>query len=353
MSNNNSAVTIKLPLLITIAGLIIIIAGLMSAVSIVNSILMGLFISIVAAQPILWLRSKKVPLTLSVLLVLFGISSIFILFTELMGNSLASFSNNVDAYEANLTQMGKTIMVYLEGNGINLSISKLTSMFDASKVMNLTAGFLGQLGNFMGNALTILFLALFLLLEMDELEHKLKVILRDSTNSYSYIDRIGQNIRHYLSIKTLTSFLTGVLVYVSLLIVGLDYAILWALIAFMLNYIPNIGSIIAAFPAVLFSLIQLGIPGVIWTTIIFVAVNMIIGNVIEPKVMGKGLGLSTYVVFLSLIFWGFVLGPIGMFLSVPLTMALKIMLEQHDKTKWLAVILGTQDEAESIMEKKH
>ncbi len=161
---------------------------------------------------------------------------------------------------------------------------------------------------------------------------------------------IGDSIRHYLSIKTVTSLLTGVLIWICLAIIGLDYAIIWALIAFLLNYIPNIGSIIAAVPAVLFALIQLGFGGVIWTTGAFVAVNMIIGNAVEPKMMGQGLGLSTFVVFLSLLFWGFVLGTVGMFLSVPLTMTIKIMLEQNPNTKWIAILLGTQNEAEEVID---
>ena len=149
----------------------------------------------------------------------------------------------------------------------------------------------------------------------------------------------------------MTSLLTGTLIWISLAIIGVDYAIIWALIAFLFNYIPNIGSIIAAVPAVLFASVQLGFGGVIWTTGIFVAVNMIIGNMVEPKMMGKGMGLSTFIVFVSLIFWGFVLGTVGMFLSVPLTMAIKIMLEQNPKTAWMAILLGTREEALSILDK--
>jgi len=132
---------------------------------------------------------------------------------------------------------------------------------------------------------------------------------------------------------------------------GVDYAILWALIAFLLNYIPTFGSIIAAVPAILFSLIQFGAGGALGVSIIFIAVNVIIGNVVEPKMMGKGLGLSTFVVFFSLLFWGFILGTVGMFLSVPITMAIKIMLEQSPKTNGIAIFLGTQEEAQIIVDK--
>jgi len=218
--------------------------------------------------------------------------------------------------------------------------------------MRITAGFLGQLGGFMGNAFTIFFLLLFLLMELDSFPVKAKAIVKGSKESLAFFNTIGKSIRHYLSIKTMTSFLTGVLIWISLAIIGVDYAIIWALIAFLLNYIPNIGSIIAAIPAILFSVVQLGFSGAIWTTIVFVTVNLVIGNVVEPKMMGKGMGLSTFVVFVSLIFWGFILGTTGMFLSVPLTMAIKVMLEQNPKTNWIAILLGTQDEAQVILDNK-
>jgi len=348
--NENSKMKIKLPFVLVFAALIIIIAGLMSAVSIVNPILMGLFISIVCAQPVTWLQTKKVPNTPAVFIVIIGIGGIFIGLSEIIGTSLASFSQNVELYEKNLGEMGTSILDYLTSHGIHLSGNKISDMFNVSKVMNVTAGVLGQLGAVMGNTLTITFLTLFLLLELDDIKIKTKAILKDSTKSHAYIGRIAQNIRHYLSIKTMTSFLTGLLIFICLKIVGVDYAIIWALIAFLLNYIPNIGSFIAAIPAVLFAVIQLGFPGLIWTGIIFVTVNMIVGSVIEPKVMGKGLGLSTYVVFVSLLVWGFILGTVGMFLSVPLTMAIKIMLEQNDNTKWIAILLGTQKEAQEALD---
>lgn len=348
METKNNNTTNKVPIAIIFASFVIIIAGLMEAVSIVNPILMGLFISIICAEPIIWLQKKKVPQTLAVFIVIILILLIFTGFSELIGASLSSFSQNVALYESNLDAMGKTLVEFGNSKGINISSTKLASLFDVSKVMNLTAGVLGQLGSFMGNALTIFFLAIFLLLELDTLAIKSKVVFSES-NTSKYLFSIFESIRHYLSIKTVTSLFTGVIIWVALEIIGLDYAIIWGLIAFLLNYIPNIGSIIAAIPAVLFALIQLGFGGVLWTGIVFVAANMIVGNIIEPKMMGKGLGLSTYVVFVSLLVWGFILGTVGMFLSVPLTMAIKIVLEQNPKTEWIAIMLGSGDEAVTIL----
>lgn len=338
---------------VSFAAFIIIIAGVMYAASIVTSLLMALFISIICSQPILWLQKKKVPQGLAITIVFILIVGIFFGFGEIIANSFSSFSEDAPKYEKNLDEMGSSAMQFLKDKGINISTDKMSETFEPSKIMGITAGFLGQLGGFMGNAFTIFFLALFLLLELDSIPVKIKAIIKGTPDSLAFFDVIGDSIRHYLSIKTLTSLLTGFLIWIGLVIVGVDYAIIWALIAFLLNYIPNIGSIIAAVPAVVFALVQLGFSGVIWTTGIFVAVNMIVGNAVEPRMMGKGLGLSTFVVFLSLLFWGFALGTVGMFLSVPLTMAIKIMLEQKQSTKWIAIILGTQDEAQAILKQRN
>ncbi len=137
---------------------------------------------------------------------------------------------------------------------------------------------------------------------------------------------------------------------IGLALIGVDYPILWGLVAFLLNYIPNIGSVIAAIPTVTFALIQMGYDGALWTAVVFIVVNIVIGNVVEPKMMGRGMGLSTFVVFFALIFWGFILGPIGMFLSVPLTMFIKFMAARSPDTKWLAIILGNGEEAMAKLE---
>ena len=151
---------------------------------------------------------------------------------------------------------------------------------------------------------------------------------------------ISSSINRYMVIKTITSLSTGIVIGIWLWFLGVDYALLWALLAFLLNFVPNIGSIIAAIPAVLLALVQFGVGKALMTALGYVAVNVIIGSLIEPRFMGRGLGLSTLVVFLSLVFWGWVLGPVGMLLSVPLTMILKIALESNDDTLWIAVILG-------------
>jgi len=337
---------------LTWASLIIIIAGMMYAKSIITLVLLALFISVICAQPILWLGKRKVPHGFAMLIVLVGVVLLFFGIGELIGGSLKQFIADSPKYEATLNSMAASLIQSLNDRGLSISYEEISNMIDPGKIMRFTAGAITEVGGIMGNVFLIFFIVFFLLLELNSFSVKTKAIIKTPDESLDYLTRISQGVRHYLGIKTIVSFMTGFLIWIYLLIIGVEYAILWGLIAFLLNYIPNIGSIIAGVPAILFALVQLGFVGALWTTGGFVAVNVIIGNFIEPRMMGKGMGLSTLVVFLSLIFWGYVLGTVGMFLSVPLTMTVKIMLEQNGKTQWIAVLLGTQEDAQAILEKR-
>jgi len=178
-----------------------------------------------------------------------------------------------------------------------------------------------------------------MLLESKHFSSKIELISKGN-DTYTHIQAITSQIKEYMVLKAIISIFTGLIIWISLIIIGTDYAFLWALIAFLFNFIPNIGSIIAAVPAVLLTLVQLGPISALIVTFLYVGVNIIIGSIIEPKIMGKGLGLSTLVVFLSLIFWGWLLGIVGMLLSIPLTIMIKIILDDNENTRWLSVLLG-------------
>jgi len=338
--------------LVKIAALIIIFAGVIYAKSIITPFLLAVFISIICEQPISWLEKRRMPRWLALIIVIFGLIFLFSGFGFLIGDTVSSFSGNLSQYESTLKSISDSFIQFLNDKGIKIPQDQIFNLVQPAKILEFTAGALNKLINMMGNTFLIFLIILFTLMEIGSFSVKAKAILIGSDKSISYFSTILQNIRHYLGIKTLICLLTGILIYMALLIIGVDYPLLWALIAGLMNYIPNIGSIIAAVPAVLFALIQLGLGGAVWTLGSFMLVNNVLGNFVEPRIMGKGLGLSTLVVFLSLIFWGFLFGTVGMFLSVPFTMTIKIILEQNEKTKWLAIILGTPDEAKTYLQQE-
>ena len=329
------------------ASLVIIIAGVIYAKTIITPFLLALFISIVCAQPVSWLEKKRVPGWLALIIVIFGLIFLFSGFGFLIGGTVSSFSSNVSKYESTLTSISNSFIQFLNDKGLSIKPEEVSNIIQPARILEYTATAVNGLLNVMGNTFLIFLIILFTLGELGSFPVKANAILKGSGESISYFSTIVQNIRHYLWIKTLICLATGILIYIALMIIGVDYPLLWALIAALMNYIPNIGSIIAAAPAVLMALVQFGLGGALWTLGSFLAVNNILGNFIEPRIMGKGLGLSTLVVFLSLLFWGFILGTVGMFLSVPLTMTIKIILEQNESTRWIAILLGSTAEAKN------
>jgi predicted PurR-regulated permease PerM len=233
-------------------------------------------------------------------------------------------------------------MDWVERFGVDTSGLAVTEIFDPGAAMKLVATLLNGLGNVLANGFLILMTVVFMLLEASSFPGKLRTVLGGPESSLVRFDSFLSKVKHYMAIKTLVSLATGILVAILLVAIGVDYPLLWGLLAFALNYVPNIGSIIAAVPAVLLAIIQIGFVSAGVAAAGYVVINLFIGNVVEPRFMSRGLGLSTLVVFLSLVFWGWVLGPVGMLLSVPLTITAKMALDSRDETRWLAVLLGPE-----------
>ena len=217
--------------------------------------------------------------------------------------------------------------------------------------MELVAGTLSGLGGVLKNTFLILLTVIFILLEGSTFPNKLRAAFGPGAH-FDHFDKFRETVNRYLVIKTTTSLVTGILVSTWLALLGVDFALLWGLLAFMLNYIPSIGSIIAAVPPVLLALVQHGLVSALLVGLGYTVLNLAIGAGIEPRFMGRSLGLSTLVVFLSLVFWGWVLGPIGMLLSVLLTMTLKIALDSYEETQWIAVMLGPEISSKSLKASK-
>src|SRR5665647_1865149 len=334
--------------IIKLAALIVIFAGVIYAKSIISPFLLALFISIICMQPITWLERKRIPRWMAMIVVILGLILLFFGFSFLIGGTLSFFLSNVSKYESTVTTISNSVIQFLNEKGFNIPKDQISNLIQSVKILEFTASAVMGLFKMLGNAFLIFLIILFILMEFGSFSIKAKAITSGTDKSIAFFTTILHNIRHYLGIKTLVCLAIGILIYIALLIIGVDYPLLWALIAGLMNYIPNIGSIIATIPAFLFALIQLGLGGALWTLSAFMVIHNVLGNFIEPKIMGRGLGLSALVVLLSLLFWGFVLGPVGMFLAVPFTLTIKIILEQNEKTRWLAILLGTSADAKIL-----
>ncbi len=325
---------------IIMASVVIILAGIKSASAILVPFLLSLFIAIILAPLYTYFTKKRVPSALALLIVMTLFLILIALVAKLIGTSITDFSANIDIYTQKLSLQYKEFSVYATNIGLEIPEDAFANIFDTKRIMTFSTTILQSLGGLFTNGFVIILTVIFMLLEFTHFMTKIDRADGEK-DTLKHIEMIATNIKHYMVIKTLISIGTGLIVWIVLLMIGTDYAFLWAVLAFLFNFIPNIGSIIAAVPAVLMTLVQLGSFSALLVTGLYVGVNVVMGSIVEPKVMGKGLGLSTLVVFLSLLFWGWLLGIVGMLLSIPLTIMAKIICEAHPNTRWISTLLGS------------
>lgn len=328
--------------LVGIAAFILIIAGLKEASQIVVPFMLSVFIAIICSPLQNTLRRYNVPVWLSIVLIVLIILACLGSIGLLVAASLDDFSKQLPTYRVRFGQEMSAIFSQLNGFGLNVSYQQIKSYVDPSSIMNLFTNTLSGLGNVLTNVFLVVMIVVFILLEAAEIPKKLSYALVDASSSMSKVDRFISTVNRYLMIKTLISIATGICIGVWVWLLGVDFPILWGVCAFLLNFIPNIGSILAAIPAVFLAFVQLGSFDALLTGLGFLLVNLIMGNLIEPRFMGKGVGLSPLVVFLSLMLWGWVFGPVGMLLSIPLTIILKFAFEANPKMRWLAILLDSK-----------
>ena len=234
--------------------------------------------------------------------------------------------------------------MWLSEHGIHVT-NTIKEVIDPAAAVGLLSAILKGFGNVLTDSFLIILTVIFLLVEASGLTQKFIALNgADSNRDNSFANVFVDKLRNYMSLKTIISMLTGVIIGVGMWIIGVDYPVLWGVLAFMFNFVPNIGSIIAAVPAIMLAIVQLGAASAFLVALVYLGVNVVIGSFIEPKYMGKGLGLSTMVVFVSLVFWGWVLGPVGMLLSVPLTITVKLALDSKPETQWWGHLLGPIDD---------
>ena len=320
------------------ACLVVVIAGLRAAAGLITPLLVAVFLALVCLPLLNWLQSRKVPKPLAVLATLAAAGLVLLVLIWVVGESIRDLTREVPKYKVRLGEMTDGIVATLGSWGIDVS-TQLENLLNPARALDIVTRTLGTLAAVLSNSVLVFLTIMFILMEAAGFPDKLEAAFGPRHASERF-ERIRRQMQHYLGIKSLVSLTTGTVVGAALWIIGVDFPVLWGVLAFMLNYIPNLGSILAAIPPVLLATVQLGLGHAVAVAIVFVVVNVVMGNLIEPHLLGRQLGLSTLVVFLSLVFWGWVWGPVGMLLSVPLTVIVKILLENTEDFRWVAVLLG-------------
>jgi len=335
--------------LLIAASLVVVIAGMKAASSLILPFLVSLFLAMISLPLLNWMQAKRIPTPLAVPATIMAALAVLGGIAVIIGGSIKGLTAQAPQYKERLDLLTAGVQSWLQERGLNLGEQlgqSITDLINPSQAVDLITGTLRGVAGVLSNLVLVLLTIVFILSEAAGFPAKLQAAFghRESSDRFANIKR---EVQHYLGIKTLTSITTGSIVAAATAIIGVDYPLLWGMLAFLLNYIPTFGSILAAIPPVMLATVQLGAGHALAVALVFVGVNVGLGNFVEPYFMGRRLGLSTLVVFLSLVFWGWVWGPVGMLLSVPLTMILKIMLENTEDLAWIAVLLGSGPKRES------
>jgi len=333
---SRSAITIA----VSVIAFVVVIYGMQAARVILVPLLVAVFVAILCAPVMKYLERQRVPTGLAVAMVVILIVGIMVLAGSFVGGSIGAFNERLPFYQERLNERLTDIAALF---GQQITVGRLIESVQPGSAMGFAANLLNSLQGLLANFFLIMFTVIFILLESSTLPAKMQLMMRNSRSDTEYFRKFTESLQRYLGIKTLTSLSTGLAVGILTGIFGLDFPVLWGLLAFLLNYVPSIGSLIAAIPAVFIALIQLSLLQALMIGLGYFVINIAIGGVIEPRVMGRGLGLSTLIVFLSLVFWGWIFGPVGMILSVPLTMTAKIALESSEKTALIAALLSAPE----------
>ena len=300
--------------------------------------------------PLDYLKRLRVPSFLRIFLTIAFVLALIFMLGKLVTVNITAFQKQLPVYETKFWEYTGQVLAYFD---ISQEQGKemLDSFFSNFKQKRLASlgGIVQSLSSsffsFLGNLMWVLLFMIFILAEREAFTRRLVRILGDDKASpvLETMARVNQSVQEYLGLKTVISLLTGLLVTVVLWLFGVDFALLWGTLVFIMNFVPTIGSIVATIPPIAITLFQFGsISKTLLVAVLLIAIQVVVGNIIEPKVMGKGLNLSPLVVLLSLIFWGWIWGIPGMLMSVPLTAAIRIALEQIDSTRTVAALISSK-----------
>jgi len=335
-------------ILVTAAAVIILVTGLKLAQSLFVPLLLAGFIATVSFPITSWLRSKRVPRPIAVLLTVlvdFGfLTGIVVIVIALMGDLDAKWQDKYyPAMNIKIEEVSQSAVAILEKwkiperqyatIQIPQQIGESVNPFDLGKDVAF------RVFSFLGSTLLILILTVFMLSEARQFGRRVNAILEADGPNLDRIMNATADIQRYLAMKTVVSLATGFLAGFLCWAAGLDFFVLWGILAFAFNFIPVLGSIIAGVPPFILAFLVDGGASALAVGIGYVSINIFLGNFLEPMLMGRRFGLSTLVVIVSVLFWGFVWGPVGMLLAVPLTMVLKVMLDNSDELRWMAVAI--------------
>ncbi|MBM3071827.1 AI-2E family transporter [Lelliottia sp. RWM.1] len=329
-----------LHILLKLASLVVILAGIHAAADIIVQLLLALFFAIVLNPLVTWFIRHGMKRTVAITLVVLVMLVVLTVLVGVLAASLSEFSTMLPAYNKELTRKALILQDSLPFLHMHMSPELMLQRMDSEKIMTFATTLMTGLSGAMASVLLLVMTVVFMLFEVRHVPYKLRFALNNPQIHIAGLHRALKGVSKYLALKTLLSLWTGVIIWLGLTFMGVQFALMWGVLAFLLNYVPNIGAVLSAVPPMVQAFLFNGIYECMLVGALFLIVHMVLGNILEPRMMGHRLGMSTLVVFLSLLVWGWLLGPVGMLLSVPLTSVCKIWMETTKGGSKLAILLG-------------
>ena len=325
---------------ILITSIAILIVIMKYSADLLAPFLISVSFAIVLSPLLSALEKRHIPKVVSLIILVILSTILIVILGGYIGSEAQEFSTNFHTLNAQFkTSLGKFI-VHLQNLGLSINQADIEALLAKSNISGIVKNLASQVGTQFSNIFLILFTVAFMLMESQFIHNKVEKILSKSKINLEDGMQIITKIKTYFIIKVKTSLVTALWVLAVLWFYDIQYFYMWSALAFFLNFIPVVGSIFAAIPPIILALIDQGMMTALWVALWYVTINMVIGNILEPRIMGKGLGLSALIIFLSMTLWGWVLGPTGMILSVPLTMSVQFLFAQYKETKWIALMLS-------------
>lgn len=342
--NSKTSVPSLVLWVVVLACISIALLAMRAASSILSPVLAALVLVMPVAPLLGWFMRRGAPAWLALVLTVVFTVVLVMGIVWLVGLSVQEFSESFPAYKQRFEEIERSLGSALTNLGVNVDNLAADQLIAPAKWLELAAGFSGGVVSGLSNWGLVLLTSIFFLVEATIMPAKLQNVAQISGTDPQRSLRLDQSIRRYMTLNGLFGLLVAVCDVILLAIIGVDFVILWGLLSFFMSFVPNIGFAISVIPPAAMALVQFGVPQMMIVIVAYIAINFVVDSVIKPRFIQEDIGLSYAVAFLFLILWGWVLGPIGAILAVPIAMTVRAILESRKETRWLAYLMGDGSE---------
>src|SRR5829696_1807205 len=327
-----------LRVMLGLAATVVVFVGMRLTAPILNPILFALVLALLFSPIYAWLRRHRIPTPLALIVMLIGLTLLFLGIAGILGVSIARFSGDIASYTSKLNGQLDNIQSLTKSLGV--SKADLHKALSPSALTSAIGTILSGVADFLSNLFLILVIVLFLLAEGPAMMNRLRASAGGDHPQVATLTIFGRNVVRQLGLRSIVNLVTGSGVTILLLVLRVDFPLMWGILAFFLSFIPWIGLPLAVAPAVVLALAEHGVTSAVLVIVGVLVINVLAENALSPMLMGRGLSISPTILFIGFLFWAWLLGGPGAFLAAPLTIFLVLMLDTFPETRWLASVMG-------------